>query len=104
MSGLKTIGDRMNGKKKGSDELMPYQVPKADHPWRQYTNRIVEDGRRKKELGKSVKDFISEMAESWDTVEIVTTAYSKFGKFYLNELPRRNQAAWLAGLLKRNYG
>lgn len=85
---------------------MGYQVPKANHPWRQYPNRDLntKKGRPKKRNIKSVQVFICEIAESWGTIEVVTTAYGKEGRFTLKELPQTKQAAWLAGLLKKNYG
>jgi len=83
---------------------MAYQVPKSDHPWRQYSNReyTVEKPEEDKHV-KSVKMFVREIAESWDTIEVFTYAYGKEGKFTLSELPNSKQAAWLVGVLKRGY-
>lgn len=83
---------------------MAYQVPKANHPWRRYPNSEVEVVKRKrKEKGKPVKVMIREIISSWETIEVFTFAYGKEGKFKLSELSQAKQAAWLAGLLKRNY-
>lgn len=83
---------------------MAYQVPKANHPWRRYANREnPTDEMPKEKHQKSVKILISEFAESWDEIRVVTSAYGREGEFLLTELPQSKQAAWLAGLLKRNY-
>lgn len=82
--------------------MMGYQVPKTDHPWRQYGDKKFEAEVEKSNI-KSVKMFVAEISDSWDNVEVVTTAYSRYGKFKLAELPQEKQAAWLAGILRRNY-
>ena len=81
---------------------MGYQIPKKDHPWRQYSNRKYKKTKEKKI--KPVSVFVKEMAESWETLEVYTYAHGKEGKFNINELPQTKQAAWFAGILKRNYG
>ena len=83
---------------------MAYQIPKKDHPWRQYNNReykVVEEEQDKHK--KSVKIFVREISQSWDTIEVFTYAYGREGKFTLSELSNSKQAAWLVGLLKRSY-
>ena len=52
---------------------------------------------------KPVKLLVREISTSWDHIEVYTFAYGREGKFYLTELPQSKQAAWLAGLLKKNY-
>jgi len=80
---------------------MAYQKPRADHPWK--TGRMPGYVPHKEKKVKPVKLLISELVTSWDKIEILTYHFSREGKFYLNELPQSKQAAWLAGLLKRNY-
>ena len=85
---------------------MAYQVPGSDHPWRRYKNKQVKESNKKDENEKdfkAVKILVTELAEGWDKIEITTYAYGREGKFYLTELPQSRQAAWLAGVLKRNY-
>lgn len=86
---------------------MAYQVPKSDHPWRQYNNRDAreakEEIKKKEKHMKSLKVFMTEITENWDSIEVVTTAFSREGRFYLSELPQSKQASWLAGMLKRNF-
>ena len=83
---------------------MGFQIPKANHPWRRYANREVEVVRKKKETIKPVRVLVEELVGNWEHIEVFTVAYGREGKFYLFELPQSRQAAWLAGLLKRNYG
>lgn len=89
---------------------MGYQVPKADHPWRRYKDRFDDKGdeleklKQKEKKVKPVKKFLSEIVESWESVEVVTNVYGREGRFNLTELPQEKIAAWIAGMLKRNYG
>ena len=87
---------------------MPYQKPKADHPWRQYANRKVEkkpgEEEEPKEKIKTIRVFLTEIVEDWDSVTIVTSNWNRTGEFKLGELPQKKIAAWLSNLLRRNYG
>lgn len=83
---------------------MAYQLPKKDHPWR--TGRMEDfSGNKVKEKKKikALKIFIQEIGESWDTITVVTTTSTGYGEYTLSQLPEEKQAAWLAGVLKRNY-
>ena len=84
---------------------MPYQQPKKLHPWRQYKDRPL-DKTKKEEASKykPVHQFLGEIVESWERVEITTYAWGKEGRFKLTELPQKKIAAWLANLLKKYYG
>jgi hypothetical protein len=80
---------------------MAFQIPKSNHPWRQYPDREIETPKKNV---RPVKEFLGDMVEGWDTVEIVTTAFGKYGRFHLTELTSMRQAAWLSGLLRKMYG
>jgi hypothetical protein len=80
---------------------MAYQKPRADHPWK--TGRMPGYVPREEKKVKPVRVLISELASSWDHIEVLTYHSSREGKFFLIDLPQSKQAAWLAGLLKRNY-
>jgi len=82
---------------------MAYQKPKKDHPWK---TGVMKDTIPRKVLEKKIKPvkiLVKEISISWDTIEVYTFAYGREGKFFLTELPQSKQAAWLAGLLKKNY-
>lgn len=81
---------------------MAYQVPKTDHPWRRYKDRFEPKPEKKVSIG--VKMFVTELSETWDNIEVITTSYGKEGRYLLSELSQDKQAAWLAGLLKKMYG
>lgn len=99
--------------------MSPFQIPKKDHPWRTWVGSPKKDkglGRkrkpspetlvrkeREKEL-RSVKSFLSELIKGWEKIEVYTFAYGRSGKYHLKELTQYKVAAWLAGVLKRNYG
>jgi len=82
--------------------ILTYQIPKADHPWRQYPNKARENPEEKNEV-KSLRKFLMEVALSWDKVEITTSSYVGMGRYHLSELSDRKVAAWLMGILRRNY-
>lgn len=82
---------------------MGYQVPKSNHPWRQYADKPNEAEVKPLKKMRPVKDFLGEMVESWEHVEIVTTAFGKYGRFHLTELSSMKQAAWISGLLRKMY-
>lgn len=74
--------------------------PASDHPWRQYKDRPVQ---QKEKSIKSFKIFITEIAEGWDKVEILTNYTGNERKHFLNELPQSKQALWLSELIKKYY-
>lgn len=80
---------------------MAYQKPKANHPWK--TGIMPGYVPHKEKKVKPVRKLVSELVSSWDRIEVLTYYSSREGKFLLNDLPQSKQAAWLAGLLKRNY-
>ena len=80
---------------------------KANHPWKtSYKGdwREKEIKRQEVKYGKSVRILITEIVESWEEVEVVTTLFGREGRFKLKELPQEKQASWLANLLKKSYG
>jgi len=80
---------------------MAYQKPKADHPWKTGKMRDYKPAPEKKQ--KTVKLLITEIAESYDRIEMFNTLNGREGKFFLWQLPQSKQAAWIAGLLKKHY-
>lgn len=80
---------------------MTHQIPKASHPWRQYANR--PRGKKQKKTAKPLRRFLREVVVSWDNVEITTSSYTGVGRYNLTELSDKKVAAWLMGILRRNY-
>ena len=91
---------------------MAYQVPKKDHPWRQYQTWYGEkpekkvSAKEKKSTSevRSVRLFLKDLVGNWERIEVYTYAFGRTGRYYLKELPPFKAAAWVAGRLKRNYG
>jgi len=94
---------------------MPYQKPKEDHPWRQYKEWFGDKPKRKLSFDEAiqkarekdvrpVQNFLKDLIEGWDQIEVYTHAYGRTGKYRLTELSQYKVAAWIAGVLKRNYG
>lgn len=86
---------------------MAFQIPSAHHPWRRYENRELKESTeiaKEEKVSVSVKQFISDLVEGWDNCEVITTSEYTEGRFRLSELSQSKQAAWLANILKKNYG
>lgn len=75
---------------------MPYQLPKADHPWRQYVKKTESEEKHIKPVGILVR----ELGESWSNIEVTTTSGSRR---YITELNQRQQAVWIIDFIRRNY-
>ena len=80
---------------------MPYQKPKADHPWRQYKNKY------KKTKAKNIipiKEFLVTIVENWESYEVVSGNPIE-GSYYhkISNMSQAKSASWLAGMLRRHY-
>lgn len=80
---------------------MAYQKPKADHPWK--TGKMPGWKPQEEKHQKTVKLWIQELAMSYEKIEMYNVLHGKEGKFFLWQLPQSKQAAWIAGMLKKNY-
>lgn len=79
--------------------------PKANHPWRNYANKIkdkqpAQDTRLSR---KPLQVFLTELVESWGRTDIATKYRGKFDRYYLLELPDHIVASWLNHLLRNCY-
>ena len=85
-----------------------YQKPKDNHPWRQYADRVqrIEEVEIEIEIESivSVKQYLKDVVDNWERIE-VTTSLPQLGhrQFTLNQLPQKKAAAYIIGVLKRNY-
>lgn len=85
---------------------MAYQVPRADHPWRQYANKRKLTVDVDIEVTKiiPVRDFVRDLNNNWDKIEVtLPQEFEGRHRAYLNELTQVKIAAWIAGMLKRYY-
>jgi hypothetical protein len=85
---------------------MAYQVPKADHPWRQYANRkrLTVDVDIEVTGIIPVREFVQDLDKNWDKIEVtLPQEYEGRHRAFLKELPQVKVAAWIAGMLKRYY-
>jgi len=78
---------------------MPFQIPKADHPWRKYVQKNTEP-EKVDEHKKPVGTLLREMGESWGNIEVRTTSGSIR---YITELNQNQQASWIIDFIRRNY-
>jgi hypothetical protein len=83
-------------------DVMPYQIPKADHPWRRYVQKTNEGvGSEKVDNHKKpVGTLVRELGESWGNIEVRTTTGSIR---YITELSQYQQASWIIDFIRRNY-
>ena len=80
-----------------------YQVPKANHPWRQYANK--KRGRRPERTDViTIQEFLSQIVDNWDTYEIYDRdAFSEGAFRKVRAMPQRKIAIWLAAQVKKTY-
>jgi len=78
-----------------------YQVPKSNHPWRQYKNKVTYT---KRTDIIPIKEFLSTVVENWQSYEVMTS--SEFEGSYqhkISTMPQRKAAMWLMKMLKKYY-
>lgn len=84
-----------------------YQVPKKDHPWRQYADRVrdIEGVDITVELELvTVREYLTTLVENWDTMTVTfQSPFEGNTRHKLKTLPQYKIAAWLAGTLKKHY-
>jgi hypothetical protein len=84
-------------------------IPGANHPWRNYANRPKPkyvNGEEKPQTNgqqRKLKQFLLDIVESWDKIELEVDTYSGLEKRYLPELNDSKVANWLSNLIKSNY-
>lgn len=80
-----------------------YQKPKANHPWRRYSNAVKQKILENADV-VTVRDFLEDVLEHWDDYEI-TMANEFEGSYHhrIASLPQSKQASYIAGVLRRNY-
>ena len=80
-----------------------YQVPKKTHPWRQYRNRVTIEVEIEAKDIISLKDYLQGIIDNWDKMEV--TVFGNLGDrtYTLSNLPQKKAAAYIVGIIKRNY-
>lgn len=80
-------------------------IPKADHPWRNYANkRVTKEPETDTRLSrKPLQIFLTELSESWGQTFISIRYRGKFDRYYLLELPDNIVANWLNQMIRTNY-
>ena len=83
---------------------MSNNIPKSNHPWRNYANKIKENQPTQDDrlVRKPLQVFLTELVESWGRTDISVKYRGKFDRYYLLELPDYLVANWLNHIL-RNY-
>ena len=81
--------------------------PSDQHPWRNYANRrnrVSSDDDTPKQKLKSLKIFVVEIVEAWDTIELEVTTNQGYEKRYLPDISDAKVANWLRGMLGKYCG
>lgn len=78
-----------------------WQKPKANHPWRQYQNKKKPDVDRVDII--PLRDYLQEVVDNWDKVEITTFGDLGDRTYTLSAASQKKAAAYICGVLKRNY-
>lgn len=81
-----------------------WQKPKDNHPWRQYKSRNVEvEVEVEARDIITLKEFLQDLIDNWDRYEV--TSFGSLGDrtYTLKTLPQKKAAAYIVGIIKRNY-
>jgi hypothetical protein len=88
-----------------------YQKPKANHPWRQYRDKIltidveIDIERVPLKTVIPLREFLSDMVNNWENYTVtLNVSFEGTNQHQLKTLPANKQAAWLSGILRREYG
>lgn len=79
-----------------------WQKPKENHPWRQYENRKVNQVEEPRDV-VGIKDFLKGVVDNWDKVEVVSFTAMGDRTYTLSQVSQKKAAAYICGVLKRNY-
>ena len=89
---------------KTSTKPRTYQVPKANHPWRQYPNKKKKAKSKDRDDVIHIKEFLVEITDNWETYEIYIRKDIGGGGFRkVKTLPQKKIATWLASMVKKTY-
>lgn len=81
-----------------------YQVPKPDHPWRQYANKRKPGRKPERTDVVHIKEFLEQIVENWDSYEIYVRGEVSAGGFRkVRTLPQKKVAVWLTSIVKKTY-
>ena len=80
-----------------------WQKPKESHPWRQYKDKVVKIEIEDRTDIVGLREFLYDIIENWDRMEV--TMFGSMGDrtYTLGSLPQRKAAAYIVGIIKRNY-
>lgn len=78
-----------------------WQKPKSEHPWRQYKDRIKPDVDREDIV--PLKEYLEGLLMNWDKMEITTFGDIGDRTYTLRTASQKKAAAYIVGVLKRNY-
>ncbi len=78
-----------------------YQVPKADHPWRQYKDKAKHRDDDRKDI-ISIHEFLITIVENWDEYKVITKSTTGYSR-RIATLPQKDAALWISSMLKKYY-
>lgn len=80
-----------------------WQKPKEGHPWRQYSDRKVDVEVEVEIDIITVKEYLQALLDNWDSTEVTFFGARGDRGFTLNALSQKKVAAYICGVLRRNY-
>lgn len=85
-----------------------YQVPKANHPWRQYRNRttpFTEEEELAQKALPSLFHFLKDIVENWETYTITDEDNEVIGNGYskMKSVNPQRQAEWLCNFVRKTW-
>lgn len=83
-----------------------HQIPKQNHPWRRYKNRLIEAA-TEEELADDKKlpslyHFLKDIVENWDSYAVPANDFSN-ECVKLKNLAQPRSAAWIVAFLQKTW-
>lgn len=80
-----------------------FQIPKANHPWRNYRVRFDLDGKEEESQPNlpSLLNFLKQIVEHWETYTVPDDLGDNYTK--LKVMQPKKQAEWLAAFIHKTW-
>ncbi len=85
-----------------SSEKTSYH-PHANHPWRGYRNRKTNGDEAVNVPAISLKNFLENIVENWDTYKIPPASFDDREYISLAKINPDKQAEWLISFIKKHW-
>lgn len=80
-----------------------YQIPKNNHPWRQYKTRFTPlDDQTPAEKLPNLHQFLKDIVDNWDTYQIPSNDLGE-GYVKIKSAQPQKSAEWIASFIRKTW-